>query len=39
MKKEMNMEKMFYRLIVEVLKRANLRELRIIYQFAAALVK
>lgn len=39
MKKEMNMEKMFYRLIVEVLKRANLRELRIIYQFAATLVK
>ena len=30
---------MFYKLVVEVLKRANLRELRIIYQFAATLVK
>lgn len=39
MEKEMDLEKMFYRLVVEVLKRANLRELRIIYQFAASLVK
>lgn len=39
MEKEVNQEKMLYRLIVEVLKRANLRELRIIYQFAATLVR
>lgn len=39
MEKEMNMEKIFYRLVVDIVKRANLRELRIIYQFAAALVK
>lgn len=39
MEKEVNQEKMFYKLVVEVLKRANLRELRIIYQFAATLVK
>lgn len=38
MEKEMDLEKMFYRLVVEVLKRANLRELKIIYQFAANLV-
>ena len=38
MEKEMDLEKMFYRLVVEVLKRANLRELRIIYQFAATIV-
>lgn len=39
MEKEVNQEKMFYKLVVEVLKRANLWELRIIYQFAATLVK